>query len=128
LINQLNQQYGDQFLYDQKMKYHNKSLEVLVLNSETKQFYRETPHGYIQKIAPIYKDPDFTNGRAHFLASQKNLFGYTIGTFVFNVGIIWLMSAFLYLALYYNWLRKMLGISDQFKTINSFFKNGKQKK
>lgn len=128
LINQLNQQYGDQFLYDQKMKYHNKSLEVLVLNSETKQFYRETPHGYIQKIAPIYKDPDFSNGRAHFLASQKNLFGNTIGTFVFNVGIIWLMSAFLYLALYYNWLRKMLGISDQFKTINSFFKNGKQKK
>jgi ABC transport system ATP-binding/permease protein len=128
LINQLNQKYGDQFLYNQKMKYYNKSLEVLVLNSETKQFYRETPHGYIQKIAPIYKDPDFTNGRAHFLASQKNLFGSNIGTFVFNVGIIWLMSAFLYLALYYNWLRKMIGISDQFKTIKSFFKHGKQKK
>jgi hypothetical protein len=46
------------------MKYHNKSLEVLVLNSETKEFFRETPYGYMQKIAPIYKEPDFSNGRA----------------------------------------------------------------
>ena len=126
LINLLNKEKGDQFLYNQKMKFHNKSLEVLVLNSETKEFYRETPDGYMQKIAPIYKDPDFTNGRAHFMASQKNLFGYAVDTFVFNVGIIWLMSAFLYIALYYNWLRKMLQISAQFKNLKSFFANGKQ--
>jgi len=121
LINQLNKENGDQFLYDQKMKFHNKSLEALVLNSETKEFFRETPNGYMQKIAPIYKHPDFTNGRAHFLASQKNLFGYSVDTFVFNVGMIWLMSTFLYIALYYNWLRKLLQISAQFKTIKSFF-------
>jgi hypothetical protein len=126
LINRLNKENGDQFLYNQKMKYHNKSLEALVLNSDTKEFYRETPFGYMQKIAPIYKDPDFTNGRAHFLASQKKLFGLSVDTFIFNVGIIWLMSIFLYIALYYNWLRKLLGISAQFKTIKSFFKNGKQ--
>jgi ABC-type multidrug transport system ATPase subunit len=123
LINRL----GNQFVIDQKMKYHNKSLEVLVINSETKEFFRETPYGYMQKIAPIYKDPDSKNGRAHFLASQKNLFGYAVDTFIFNTGIIWLMSTFLYIALYYNWLRKLMGISVQFKTLKSFFKNGKQK-
>jgi hypothetical protein len=80
----------------------------------------------MQKIAPIYKDPDFTNGRAHFLASQKNLFGLSVDTFIFNVGIIWMMSIFLYIALYYNWLRKLLGISAQFKTIKSFLINGKR--
>jgi hypothetical protein len=127
LINKLNKEKGDQFLFEQKMKFHNKSLEALVLNSETKEFYRETPYGYMQKIAPIYKDPDFTNGRSHFLASQKNLFGYAVDTFIFNVGMIWLMSTFLYIALYYNWLRKLMGISVQFKTIKSFFENGKQK-
>jgi hypothetical protein len=127
LINRLNKENGEQFLYDQKMKYHNKSLEVLVLNSETKEFYRETPHGYMQKIAPIYKDPDFTNGRAHFLASQKKLFGFAVDTFIFNVGMIWLMSTFLYIALYYNWLRKLLGIPAHFKIVKSFLKNGKQK-
>ena len=126
LINQLNKEKGDQFLYNQKMKFHNKSLEVLVLNSETNEFYRETPDGYMQKIAPIYKDPDFTNGRAHFMASEKKLFGYAVDTFIFNVGVIWLMSTFLYIALYYNWLRKLLQISAQFKNLKSFFKNGKQ--
>ncbi len=128
LINRLEKEKGDQFLYDQKMKFHNKPLEVLALNSETKEFYRETPDGYMQKIAPVYKNPDFTYGRAHFLASQKNLFGYAVDTFIFNVAVIWLMSAFLYIALYYNWLRRILGISDQFKPIKSFFNNGKQEK
>jgi ABC transport system ATP-binding/permease protein len=127
LIDRLNRENGDEFLYNQKMKYHNKSLEVLVLNSETKEFFRETPYGYMQKIAPIYKDPDFSNGRAHFFSSEKNLFGYAVGTFVFNLGIIWFMIAFLYIALYYNWLRKLLGIPAQFKTIKSFLRNGNQK-
>jgi hypothetical protein len=128
LINRLNKEKGEQFLYDQKMKYHNKSLEVLVLNSDIKEFYRETPNGYMQKIAPIYKNPDFSNGRAHFLASQKNLFGYAVDTLVFNVGIIWLMSVFLYIALYYNWLRKLFGLSKHVKFIKSSFGNGKHKK
>jgi hypothetical protein len=128
LIDRLNKEHGKDFLYNQKMKYHNKSLEVLVLNSETKQFFRETPYGYMQKVAPIYKDPDFSNGRAHFLASEKNMFGITVSTFIFNLGIIWLMIAFLYIALYYNWLRKLLGISGQFKLFKSSFAHGKSKK
>ena len=117
LINRLTKEYGDDFLYNQKMKYQNKALEVLVLNSETKEFFHETPSGYIQKIAPIYKDSDFKNGRAHFLASQKNVFGYTVGTVGFNMAILWLMSLFLYIALYYNWLRKLLQLPAYFKII-----------
>ena len=121
LINRLDKEKGARFLSDQKMKFQNKSLEVLVTNSDAKQFYRETPHGYMQKIGPIFKDPDFTYGRAHFLASQKNLWGIAIDTLIFNIGIIWLMSSFLYISLYYNWLRKMMGMSFQFKLINKFF-------
>jgi len=127
LINHLNKEKGDEFLYDQKMKFHNKSLEVLVLNSETKEFYRETSDGYVQKIAPIYKDPDFINGRAHFMASQKNVFGYSFDTFIFNVGMIWLMSAFLYLALYWNWLRKILHAPAQFKILKKTKRNSTDK-
>jgi ABC transport system ATP-binding/permease protein len=117
LINELEKVNGEQFIYNQKMKFHNKSLEALVLNSEAEKYYRETPEGYLQLIAPIYKEPDFENGRAHFLAAQKNLFGYTVGTFTFNVSVIWLMSLTLYIALYYNWLRKLLGLSDRLKMI-----------
>ncbi len=118
MIKRIGKENGEQYLYNQKMKFHNKSLEALVLNSESSEVFRETPFGYMQKIAPIYKEPDFANGRAHFLASQKNFFGYTVDTFHFNLAILWLMSTFLYIALYYNWLRNILQLSDQFKNFN----------
>ena len=126
LIHRLEKENGDQFLYNQKMKYHNKSIENLVLNSDAKELYRKTPYGYMQKIAPIYKEPDFKNGRAHFLASQKNLFGYTIDTYFFNLAILWLMSTFLYIALYYNWLRKIMEVSVQFKKLKPKKNSAKQ--
>lgn len=128
LINRLDKENGKQFLVDLKMKHHNQSLETLLLNSETKTFYRETPHGYMQKIAPVFKDPDFRNGRAHFLASEKKFFDKSVDTFIFNIAVIWMMSALLYISLYYNWLRKILELSGRIKTIKSFLKNGKQKK
>lgn len=110
LINSIRKENGADFLYDRKMKYHNKSLEELVLNTTVKEVYRETSNGIMQKVAPIYKKPDFNNGRSHFLSSEKVIFGKTINTLWFNVGIIWLMCIFLYLALYFDWLRKLLNI------------------
>ncbi|MDD3744086.1 MAG: ABC transporter permease, partial [Lentimicrobiaceae bacterium] len=113
LINSLNKEKGNNYLYDLKMKSHNNSLEKLVLNSEIKEFFRETPCGIMQKIAPVYKAPDFKNGRAHFLASEKNLFGIMPGTPVFNLVVIWLMSLFLYLSLYYDWLRLLISVPSK---------------
>jgi hypothetical protein len=112
-INRINRERGDSFLYEEKMKYHNKSLETLALNTESGVIYHETSCGIMQKIAPIYKSPDFHNGRAHFLASQKNLFGISIGTLSFNLTIIWLMCIFLYIALYFDWLRKIVSFSPK---------------
>lgn len=107
LINRITKANESQYLYKQKMKYHNSSLETLVLNTEMKDFYRETPNGIMQKIAPIYKTPDFKNGRAHFLASQKNVGSFAIDTLYFNLAAIWLMSVLLYLSLYYDWIRRL---------------------
>jgi ABC-type multidrug transport system ATPase subunit len=111
IINDISTLKGDNFLYEQKMKYHNKSLEALVLNSDIIDFYRETPAGIMQKVAPVYKDPDFNNGRAHFLASQKRIAGKSFDTFWFDLSVIWLMCTALYLALYFDWLRKLLSIN-----------------
>jgi ABC-type multidrug transport system ATPase subunit len=119
LVNRLNRENGETYLYDLKMKYHNKSLETLVLNTEIKEVYRETPCGFMQKIAPIYKNPDFRDGRAHFLASQKNLLGLKLGTLSFNLMVIWLMSLFLYIALYFDWLRKIVNLSLKFPVKNT---------
>ncbi|HPR33173.1 MAG TPA: hypothetical protein PLK12_13820, partial [Prolixibacteraceae bacterium] len=96
------------YLYNLKMKHHNKALEVLVLNSDLKDYFRETPNGIMQKIAPAYKAPDYRNGRAHFLASQKNIQGWVVPTLWFNLMVIWLMNLVLYLALYFDWIRKLI--------------------
>jgi hypothetical protein len=115
MINQINREKGSSFIYNQKMAHHSRSLEALVLNSDANEFYRETPSGIMQKVAPAFKAPDFANGRAHFFAPYKNLFGLQIDTLKFNLGVIWLISTFLYIALYFDWLRKLLHLSGKIK-------------
>lgn len=112
LINVINGEKGNDYLYTLKMKHHNEALEKLMLNSDIKDFFRETPCGIMQKIAPVYKSPDFNNGRAHFLVADKNLSGISVNTFNYNLGIILLMTAFLYVSLYYNWLRRIITMSS----------------
>jgi ABC-type multidrug transport system ATPase subunit len=103
----LNRQFGANYLYDLKQKYHNLAIQDLVMNTASSEYYRETETGLMQKVAPIYKVPDYNNGRAHFFASGKRVLGLFFPTLYFNVLIIWLMSLFLYVALYYNWFRKL---------------------
>ncbi len=113
LIGQIRKEHGSQWLYDNKMKYHNKSLETLVLNSETKTFFRYTPGGIMQKVAPIYKLPDYRYGKAHFLAACKQVGGMAINTLWFNVAVIGLLSVCLYAALHYDGLRKLLSLPSR---------------
>jgi ABC transport system ATP-binding/permease protein len=115
LINLINNEKSSNYLFGQKMKYHNRSLEALVMNSDEKELFKVTPNGIMQKIAPIYKSPDFKNGRSHFLASQKNIGGLTIDTLYFNVAVIWLMCIILYLSLYFDWLRKLIALIGKIK-------------
>jgi hypothetical protein len=108
IVNRLNKGREKNYLFSLKQKNHNKALEDLVMNASTSEFFRETNSGIMQKIAPIYKKPDFNNGRAHFLSAEKVVAGVSIDTLVFNLVIIWLMSFVLYLALYFDWLRKLV--------------------
>lgn len=117
LINKLNQLYGSDYLYNLKMKYHNSSLESILLHSDSKRMFRITPNGIMQKIAPVYKKSDYKNGRAHFFASKKNLFENEFNTYTFNLAIIWLMCVFLYISLYYDWLRKVITLFTYNKII-----------
>ena len=104
----LNRQFGANYLFDLKQKYNNLAIQDLVMNTGSSEYYRETESGLMQKVAPIYKVPDYNNGRAHFFASEKRVLGLSFSTLYFNVFVIWLMSLFLYVALYYNWFRKLL--------------------
>jgi hypothetical protein len=107
-IFKLNKQFGRNYLFDLKQRYHNLAIENLVMNGGSNEYYRETAAGLMQKVAPVYKTPDFNYGRAHFLSSEKIIFNLSFNTLFFNVFVIWLMIFFLYITLYFNWLRRIL--------------------
>jgi len=88
--------------------YYNKSLEEFVKdkNETTKTIvYRGE---LIQKLDPIFMDTKNKMIMAHFYAPEKQLFGIKVDTYTVNVIVIWIMTFFFYLALYFRLLKKLL--------------------
>ncbi|MDH4058112.1 MAG: ATP-binding cassette domain-containing protein, partial [Cyclobacteriaceae bacterium] len=97
---------------DYKDRYENESLSNLVKNVSGKHQIIEHKGRLIQKSNPIFlnpKDTGFLNYRAHFFAPVKNLFNLQWDTFYFNTIMIWIITAVLYLTLYFEWLKKLVG-------------------
>ncbi len=99
---------GKDGLLELKNSHHNKALQNLVTNRDEIEKIFEAEDELIQKKDPVFKTPDSNMGNAHFYAPVKVLGHLQIGTFSFNIIIIWLMTAFLYMTLYYDALRKCL--------------------
>ncbi|MGB0886806.1 MAG: ATP-binding cassette domain-containing protein [Vicingaceae bacterium] len=91
---------------EMKNNYTNDALSDYVTNKNVLSRVLELDGHLIQKIDPIYLTP---NGfRAHFYAPVKKVFGSYYDTFSVNITIIWLMSIFLAISLYFDLLRKAL--------------------
>jgi len=88
--------------------YYNKSLEESVLAKNEDQKTIVYKGEIIQKLEPVFMDPSAPFIRAHFYAPRKKIFGMFAGTFAVNVGVIWFMTAILYLALYFRVLKRIL--------------------
>ncbi|OFY58587.1 MAG: hypothetical protein A2V50_02180 [Bacteroidetes bacterium RBG_19FT_COMBO_42_10] len=73
----------------------------------TKKIY-ETDTRLIQKADPVFMKPGSKYGRAHFFAPYKMLGNLKIGTMTFNVAAIWIMTLLLFVALYYNVLKRFI--------------------
>jgi hypothetical protein len=98
-----------------KDQYQNESLADMVKKTKEVDKIIERNGELIQVADPVYRDPSiFTPPlRAHFFAPRKRLFGtHYIDTFWVNVCVIWFMSLFLYIALYFDLLRKSLDVFD----------------
>jgi len=102
----------DYDLNEYKNKYHNESLEDLVRNLNVKDRIIEYKGRLLQMIDPIFHKPDnpanLLDYRAHFFAPVKHFLGFYFSTYYFNLVVIWLMTAFLYMALYFEWLKKIV--------------------
>lgn len=94
-----------------KAEYHNEVIADLVKNLSETHRTVEKDGKLIQKIYPIYKNPDpdhIIDFTAQFYMPSKHFLNRNIDTFFFNLGVIWSMSLVLALALYFDVLRKII--------------------
>jgi copper chaperone CopZ len=94
----------------------NESLQDIVTNRTEVQKIIVTDKEILQKDDPLYIDPVGTRFLdAPFYAHKKYLFGIEIDTFWANVLVLWGMSIFLIIALYYDLLRYVLEFGEKIK-------------
>jgi ABC-type multidrug transport system ATPase subunit/ABC-type multidrug transport system permease subunit len=97
-----------------KDRYYNESMADLLRNLGTEDRILEQEGELVQLIDPIYHVPSnpkhALDYRAHFFAPQKHFLGQYLDTYTFNIMVIWLMSALLYVLLYAEGLRKLLKV------------------
>ncbi len=91
--------------------YQNEAITELVRNTMETNRVIEKDGKLIQKIYPIYKDPDpdhIVDFDAQFYMPAKHFLNKNIDTRLFNIGVIWSMTIVLALALYWEILRKVI--------------------
>ncbi|NJM14500.1 MAG: hypothetical protein HC896_03175 [Bacteroidales bacterium] len=95
---------------DLQQEHHNKNLEDLLLNKQSLNKIILHQEKLTRKTEPVYYVSSSNCGRSHFLGYKKTFLGMQTDTFWFNVAVAWAMTVLLYIALYYDWLRKILGL------------------
>jgi hypothetical protein len=89
--------------------HENANLKDLMTNRQVIDKMLEIDGKLIQKIDPIYLDPE-PDGiiRAHFFAPRKPLAGDYYSTYWINSLVIWGMSLLMAVTLYFDLLKKLL--------------------
>ena len=105
--NSIISKFGKDYLVELESKYHNKSLEDIVLDRFRINQFIETENRIVQKYEPGYMKPLSNYGRAHLYAPYKLIGNTEIDTFWFDLMVLWIVSAILYLILYLNILQKL---------------------
>ncbi len=91
--------------------YHNDAVAELVKNLTETHRIVEQDGKLIQKIYPIYKDPDPDHAidfDAQFYMPAKHFLNRNIDTLFFNTAVIWSMTLVLALMLYFDVLRRII--------------------
>lgn len=91
--------------------YHNESITNLVKNYEERHRIIEKDGRLIQKVFPIYKNPEpdhMVDFDAQFYMPEKHFLRINVDTFYFNLAVIWSMTLVLSLTLYFDVLKKVI--------------------
>ncbi len=94
---------------DMKNMYENESLEDVVKCTNQTDRLVVTKKKIIQRFEPVYH---INNSESFFKAplfsAVKNFAGQQWSTMSSNMAVIWLMTIFMFVALQFNWLRKLI--------------------
>jgi hypothetical protein len=108
LINLEKRQIGEEQFIRLRENDYNESLADFVLNRNTTNKIYEAEDKLIQKADPVFMKPGSKYGRAHFLAPYKQLGNLKIGTLLFNMIAIWIMTIIFFITLYFNILKRFI--------------------
>lgn len=92
-------------------QYQNEAIAELVKNTNEMHRIVEKDGKLVQKIFPIYKDPDPAHSvdfDAQFYMPSKHFLNRNMDTLYFNMGVIWSMTIVLIITLYFELLRKVI--------------------
>jgi ABC-type multidrug transport system ATPase subunit/uncharacterized tellurite resistance protein B-like protein len=105
----------------ERNSYQNEAITELVKNTDELNRIIEKDGKLVQKIYPIYKDPDpehMVDFDAQFYMPAKHFLNQNIDTLYFNMGVIWSMTIVLAIALYFEVLLKVIdGLGNVYSKI-----------
>ncbi len=100
-----------------KADYYNENLERLIRDNSN--LFSDKIIEYngvlVQKIDPIYKDPESHFLKAHYFSPYKNLWGQSYPTYWVNIGVIWVTCLLLFLILYFKVLDRFFHLGKYLK-------------
>lgn len=100
---------GQENFNEEKDRYENESLSDMVRNSNSKEKLIVNEDKIVRLFEPVFTYEQ-TSGAldAPLFAAHKNFFGQKTDTRNVNLLVIWLMTIFLYITLYFDVLRKIV--------------------
>jgi ABC transport system ATP-binding/permease protein len=104
-------------LYDrEKSKYVNQAVTDAVKNTDAVDRIVEYEGQLVQKIYPIYMDEHRPSSPFDFSANlyqpTKHLLGLNFDTLYFNIAMIWFMTFLLFVALYFDALKRLIKLLE----------------
>ena len=93
-------------------RYENERIDQMLKNISTKKRVIVAEDELVQKIYPIYGKNEFPENpldfRTNFYFPEKYFLGSYIDTKIFNTIVVWVMTIVLFIAVYFDWLRKIV--------------------
>jgi len=88
-----------------RSRHHNRSLEDFVRNKSLEDEVAIEEGEIISTSDPVFREGGL---RSHFFSSGKKVLGKVFDTYCVNMAVIWSMTLVMAIALYFDWLRKIM--------------------